>query len=96
MPAKRRRLLTANRRRRKSKPSPIGMLYPQFFDEKQREKSQSDLQTIPDQTFGKVYSMPVIEEISSLNASSMIESDPTDVSTRKQRSGRKIQKRKRV
>ncbi|CAF1034616.1 unnamed protein product [Adineta ricciae] len=96
MPAKRRRLLTTSRRRRKSKPSPIEMLYPQFFDEKQHEKSQSDLQTIPDQTFGKIYSMPVIEEISSSNASSMIEPDPTDVSTKKQRSGRRIQKRKRI
>ncbi|UJR08351.1 hypothetical protein I4U23_012622 [Adineta vaga] len=95
MPVKRRRLPRKNRRQNESKPSSIEVVYPQILYETHLEKCNSDLQTIPDQTFGKIYSTQIIEEISSSNASSTIEPNPIERSPRKPRK-KKVKTRKRV
>jgi hypothetical protein len=57
MPAKRR----TNRRRRRTTTQESQLIYLQTSQERNLPKIESDIRTIPDQTFGKVYSMQIIE-----------------------------------
>jgi ubiquinone biosynthesis protein Coq4 len=86
MPSKRRRTELTTRRRKKTEEFPS-----QFF-ERYLEKIDSDIQTIPDHTFGKIYSTQIIEEIPSPNPSSIIA--PKIIASRKKnkRNNRKISK----
>jgi ubiquinone biosynthesis protein Coq4 len=58
MPAKRR---TNRRRRRTTTPQESQLIYLQTSQERNLSKIESDIRTIPDQTFGKVYSTQIIE-----------------------------------
>ena len=82
MPSKRRRIIQSNRRRKKhQEESQSQFIYLQTSYEKNLEKIESDIRTIPDQTFGKVYSTQIIsypqiiEQNSSLNTSTIMNSD---------------------
>jgi hypothetical protein len=76
MPSKRRRRITGtNRRRKKTQESPSQLVYLQTSYEKNLEKIESDIRTIPDQTFGKVYSTQIVSHSQTIEpyASTMME-----------------------
>ena len=78
MPSKRRRIgIITTRQRKKIQEFPLEL-----------EKIDSDIRTIPNQTFGKIYSTEIIEDISSPNPSSII------ASSRKNKSMKKKNQRK--
>lgn len=92
MPSKRRRQITVKtQRRKKTQESPPQFVYLQALYERNIEKSDSDIRTIPDHTFGKVYSTQIVsqsqitQEIPSSHASSMIEPEIIVTSMQKPR-----------
>jgi hypothetical protein len=60
MPTKQRRITVKNRRRNKTQESPFQFVYLQTLFERNLDKSDSDIRTIPDHTFGKVYSNQIV------------------------------------
>ncbi|CAF1083855.1 unnamed protein product [Adineta steineri] len=90
MPTKQRRLTGTNRRKKKTQEHPLQMIYLRALYEKNTEKSDTDIQTIADHTFGKVYSDQIVsqsqitKEISSSNTISI-----TGKSRKKKRNYRK-------
>lgn len=94
MPSKRRRRTT--RQRKKTQESQSQFIYLQTSHERNLEKIDSDIRTIPDQTFGKVYSTQIVsnsQTIPSPNASTMMESDMMITSMKKTRKNKSMKKK---
>jgi hypothetical protein len=62
MPTKQRRITVKTQRRNKTQESPFQFVYLQTLYERNLDKSYSDIRTIPDHTFGKVYSNQIVSQ----------------------------------
>ncbi|CAF0917949.1 unnamed protein product [Rotaria sordida] len=99
MPSKRRRTAMRGRRRKQTQESPSQYIYLPILYERSIQKSDSDIRTIPDHTFGKVYSNQIvshnqtIEERPSPTSSYMIESEIIVSSIQKSRKIKSIKKK---
>jgi len=99
MPSKRRRITVTNRRRKKTQESPLQFIYLQTSYERNIEKIDSDIRTIPDHTFGKVYSTQIVshsqtmEQIPSPNASTTMESEIFISSMQKTRKNKSMKRK---
>jgi hypothetical protein len=99
MPSKRRRRIT-NRQRKKTQESNLLFIYLQTSHERNIDKIDSDIRTIPDQTFGKIYSTQIIshpqtiEQIPSPNPSTMMESEINVSSIQKTRKNKSMKNKR--
>jgi hypothetical protein len=96
MPIKQRRITVKTRRKNKIQESPFQFIYLQTLYERNLDKSDSDIRTIPDHTFGKVYSNQIVSQlqITEKIPSSMIEPEMIVSSMQKSRK-KKTNNRKR-
>jgi hypothetical protein len=95
MPSKRRRITGTNRRRKKTQESNLQFIYLQTSYEKNLEKIESDIQTIPDQTFGKVYSTQIVSHSQPIQQipSTMMESEIILSSIQKTRKNKSMKRK---
>src|SRR4051812_22539596 len=102
MPSKRRRITITNRQRKKTQESHEQFIYLQTSHEKNIEKIDSDIRTIPDHTFGKVYSTQIvshsqtIDQIPSPNLSTMIEPEIIISSIQKTRKNKSMKRNRKL
>ncbi|CAF1248369.1 unnamed protein product [Rotaria sp. Silwood1] len=99
MPSKRRRTAMRGRRKKETQESRSQFIYLPILYESSIQKSDSDIRTMPDHTFGKVYSTQIvshnqtIEERPSPTSSNMIESETIVPSIQKSRKIKSIKRK---